>query len=87
MSNEPEVALGRDEGWLEVLAVPVREVATRTGRAMRSSRACCWSPRGRPLAQCLRLGSAAGAMAVASAHRVARDMTADAVRELAGLYA
>jgi sugar/nucleoside kinase (ribokinase family) len=40
---------------------------------------------GRPLAQCLRLGAAAGALAVASADLVSPAMTAEAIRRLAGI--
>ncbi len=78
------VALGRDEGWLEVPAVPDVTVADTNGAG---DAFVAGMLRGRldrlPLETCLRLGAAAGALAVASPGLVADATIAD-VRRLAG---
>jgi len=80
------LALGRDEGWLEVPAVEVPLVVDTNGAGDAFAAALLVGHlEGRPLAQCLRLGAAAGALAVASAALVSADLTAGAVHRLAGL--
>ena len=82
------VALGRDEGWLEVAAVPAGEVIDTNGAGDAFAAGMLLGHlESRPLAQCLRLGAAAGAMAVASADLVSPAMTAEAIRRLAGIDA
>jgi len=82
------LALGRDEGWLEVPAVEVTRVVDTNGAgdAFTAGMLLGHLER-RPLAQCLRLGAAAGALAVTSAALVSAELTAGAVRRLAGLEA
>lgn len=82
------VALGRDEGWLEVPAVPVPDVIDTNGAGDAFAAGMLLGHlEGRPLAQCLRLGTAAGAMAVTSAELVSPAMTAGAIHRLAGIDA
>jgi sugar/nucleoside kinase (ribokinase family) len=82
------LALGRDEGWLEVAAVPAGAVVDTNGAGDAFAAGLLLGHlQGRPLAQCLRLGAAAGAMAVASADLVSPAMTADAIGLLAGISA
>jgi acarbose 7IV-phosphotransferase len=82
------VALGRDEGWLEMPAVPVPDVVDTNGAGDAFVAGMLLGHlEGRPLGHCLRLGAAAGAMAVASADLVSPGMSADAIRALAGLPA
>lgn len=79
------VALGRDEGWLEVPAVPGVTVVDTNGAG---DAFVAGMLRGRldglPLGDCLRLGAAAGALAVASPALVA-DVDVERVRRLAGI--
>ncbi|MBX9243343.1 carbohydrate kinase family protein [Actinotalea ferrariae] len=78
------VALGRDEGWLQVPAVPAGTVVDANGAG---DAFVAGMLRGRldglPLADCLRLGAAAGTLAVRSPDLVADATLAD-VRRLAG---
>src|SRR5690606_9262378 len=61
------VALGRTEGWLEVPAVPVpRAVDTNGAGDAFAAGLLLGRLEGRPLGECLRLGAAAGALAVQS---------------------
>ncbi|QTE27785.1 carbohydrate kinase family protein [Pengzhenrongella sicca] len=80
------LALGRTEGWLEVPATTATWVVDTNGAgdAFVAGMLLGHLER-RPLAHCLRLGAAAGALAVASAALVSTDLTADAVRRIAGL--
>lgn len=80
------VALSRDEGWYQVDGVPVATVADTNGAgdafvvgllAGKST--------GRPLEECLRWASAAGALCVQSTELVAPGMTRAAVKDLARL--
>lgn len=81
------VAHGRDEGRLCVPALPgVRVVDTNGAGDAFVSGMLLGHLDGLPLAQCLRLGAAAGALAVGTADLVP-DMTAAQVHELAGLSA
>ena len=82
------MALGRDEGWLEVAAVPVTAVIDTNGAGDAFAAGMLLGHlESRPLAQCLQLGAAAGAMAVASADLVSPSMSASAIRRLAGIGA
>jgi sugar/nucleoside kinase (ribokinase family) len=78
------VGLGRTEGWVEVTAVPVEVLDTNGAGDAFVSGLLLGHLEGRGLAESMRLGAAAGALAVASADLVA-DADADAVRALAGL--
>lgn len=80
------VALGRDEGWLELPAVPVAQVVDTNGAGDAFAAGMLLGHlEGRPLEQCLRLGAAAGALAVASTDLVSPDLDAAALRRVAGL--
>ena len=80
------VALGRDEGWVEVPAVPVDRVVDTNGAGDAFvAGALLGHLVGRPLAECLRLGAAAGALAVQSAGLVATEAGLRTLREIAGL--
>lgn len=80
------VALGRVEGWVEVPAVPVARVLDTNGAGDAFVAGTMLGRlEGRPLAQCLRLGAAAGALTVASVDLVPADLAPAAVRALAGL--
>lgn len=78
------VALGRDEGWVEVPAVPGVTVVDTNGAG---DAFVAGMLRGRldglPLEACLRLGAAAGALAVAAPTLVSEATLAD-VQRLAG---
>jgi sugar/nucleoside kinase (ribokinase family) len=78
------VGLGRAEGWVEVAAVPVEVLDTNGAGDAFVSGLLLGHLEGRGLAEAMRLGAAAGALAVASPDLVA-DADADAVRALAGL--
>lgn len=79
------LALGRDEGWLEVPAVPAVQVVDTNGAGDAFVAGMLRGHLdGLPLEACLRLGAAAGALAVASAGLVA-DVGLAQVRALAGL--
>lgn len=78
------VGLGRTEGWAEVPAVPVQVLDTNGAGDAFASGLLLGHLEGRGLAEAMRLGAAAGALAVASPGLVA-DTDADAVRTLAGL--
>jgi len=80
------VALGRDEGWVEVPAVPVGRVVDTNGAGDAFvAGALLGHLQGRPLAECLRLGAAAGALAVQSGGLVATEAGLSNLREMAGL--
>ena len=80
------VGLGRDEGWVELPAVAVREVRDTNGAGdALVAGALLGRLDGRPFVECLRLGTAAGALAVGSVDLVAPDLSAVAVHALAGL--
>ena len=79
------VALGRDEGWVEVPAVPAVQVVDTNGAGDAFVAGMLRGHLdGLPLQACLRLGAAAGALAVTSAALVA-DVGLAQVRALAGL--
>lgn len=80
------VALGRDEGWLELPAVPVAQVVDTNGAGDAFAAGMLLGHlEGRPLEQCLRLGAAAGALAVASTDLVSPDLDAAALHRAAEL--
>lgn len=80
------VALGRDEGWLELPAVPVARVVDTNGAGDAFAAGMLLGRlEGRPLAECLRLGTAAGALAVQSDTLVSPDLAAGPLRRDAGL--
>lgn len=80
------VALGRDEGWLEVPAVPVALVRDTNGAGDAFVAGMLLGRlEHRSLAAGLRLGAAAGSITVQSTHLVAADLDADRVRTVAGL--
>jgi sugar/nucleoside kinase (ribokinase family) len=80
------LALGRDEGWLELPAVPVARVADTNGAGDAFAAGMLLGHlEARPLEVCLRLGAAAGALAVQSLDLVAPDLGTAAVRTAAGL--
>lgn len=75
------VALGRAEGWVEVAAVPVRHVVDTNGAGDAFvAGALLGRLEGRSLHDCLRLGAAAGALAVQSADLVPAALSAAALR-------
>lgn len=78
------LALGRDEGWVEVPAVPAEVRDTNGAGDAFAAGMLLGHLRGLGLAECLRLGAAAGSLAVATADLVA-DVDATAVHRLAGL--
>lgn len=79
------VALGRDEGWCEVPPVPVDRVIDTNGAGDAFFAGLLLGHlEGRHLEGCLRLGAAAGALAVQSPDLVA-GATATNLYELAGL--
>lgn len=80
------VALGRDEGWLELPAVPVARVVDTNGAGDAFAAGMLLGHlEGRALEQCLRLGAAAGALAVQSADLVSPDLDTAALHRTAGL--
>lgn len=82
------VGLGRDEGWAEVPAVPVERVVDSNGAGDAFVAGAIFGHlAGRPLAECLRLGAAAGALTVQSPHLAAPEISEHAVLALAGFAA
>ena len=80
------VALGRDEGWAELPAVPVAQVADTNGAGDAFVAGMLLGHlEGRPLVDCLRLGTAAGALAVQSPDLVSTALDAAGLRRAAGL--
>lgn len=79
-------ALGRDEGWVQVSAVPVERVVDTNGAGDAFvAGALLGHLEGRPLGECLRFGAAAGALTVQSPDLAAETITPEAVLALAGL--
>ena len=80
------VSLGREEGWVEQPAVPVSQVVDTNGAGDAFAAGMLLGRLdGRPLAQCLRLGAAAGALAVQSAELVSPELEPGLLRRVAGL--
>jgi sugar/nucleoside kinase (ribokinase family) len=77
------VALGRDEGWWTVSAVPTRAVDTNGAGDAFTAGLLAGSLRGLLLPEALRWGSAAGALTVASTDLASPDVSPDTVTELA----
>ncbi|GEN78596.1 carbohydrate kinase family protein [Actinotalea fermentans] len=80
------VALGRDEGWLELPASPVTRVVDTNGAGDAFVAGMLLGHlEGRPFADCLRLGAAAGALAVQCPDLVSPALDATSLRHAAGL--
>ncbi|MBB2921474.1 carbohydrate kinase family protein [Cellulomonas cellasea] len=77
------LALGRDEGWWTVSAVPVTAVDSNGAGDGFTAGLLAASLRGLPLPDALRHAAAAGALTVASAELSAPGITPGAVEELA----
>lgn len=82
------LALGREEGWADVAAVPVAQVRDTNGAGDAFvAGALLGRLEGRPLEECLRLGAAAGALAVQSLDLVSPALDAAALSASVGLAA
>jgi sugar/nucleoside kinase (ribokinase family) len=80
------VAFGREEGWVEVPAVPVIEVVDTNGAGDAFFAGMLLGRiEGRPLADCMRLGTAAGALAVSAPGLVSEHIDAPTVHRMAEL--
>lgn len=78
------VAHGREEGWVDVPALPVTVRDTNGAGDAFGAGMLLGHLAGRPLVECLRLGAAAGALAVSSVDLVA-EVDGPALHRLAGL--